>query len=202
MARAHRPQSRQTTSAARSLRRGPRTTAGSSWAHLTTACPPRWVLLWTGPQQRLSSTFGEAAPPTHSTYFHAPPLFRSRALPRCQVGQPKCASAAHPPPSTRVGALARQIWPGDEPARRTARTPCIHCISPHVHRICIAGAPRLRCQACVLHVRCMPAARMLHANCQAMNLPVDRPCRLSFADASTEELARLLTLHDELVRVE
>ena len=35
---------------------------------------------------------------------------------------------------------------------------------------------------------------------QAMNLPVDRPCRLSFADASTDELAQLLTLHDELVR--
>ena len=35
---------------------------------------------------------------------------------------------------------------------------------------------------------------------QAMNLPVDRPCRLSFADASTEELAQLLELHDELVR--
>ena len=35
---------------------------------------------------------------------------------------------------------------------------------------------------------------------QAMNLPVDRPCRLSFANASTEEIAQLLTLHDELVR--
>ena len=35
---------------------------------------------------------------------------------------------------------------------------------------------------------------------QAMNLPVDRPCRLSFADASIEELAQLLELHDELVR--
>ena len=48
-----------------------------------------------------------------------------------------------------------------------------------------------------------PALEWVHSRAkfgQAMNLPVDRPCRLSFADASTEELAQLLTLHDELVR--
>lgn len=33
-----------------------------------------------------------------------------------------------------------------------------------------------------------------------MNLPVDRPCGLKLADVSSVEAARLVALHDELVR--
>jgi hypothetical protein len=35
---------------------------------------------------------------------------------------------------------------------------------------------------------------------QAMNLPLDRPCGLTFADASAAESGVLLDAHDELVR--
>ena len=34
----------------------------------------------------------------------------------------------------------------------------------------------------------------------AMNMPIDRPCGLKLGDVSSGEAARLMTLHDELVR--